>query len=87
MHKYLSHYTVEAAPIIAYLVVGGDKVGGQAGMSYVETESHERINVPPYFFARGEPAMRDYIVRYDDGYLSWLSRSEFENRYAPLYPA
>lgn len=81
MKRYQSHKIVEAAPIVACHVVSGDKVGGSAGLSYVEIESSERVTVPKSFFSRGMPAEGDYLVRYEDGYLSWSPKKAFEDGY------
>ncbi len=35
-------------------------------------------------FARGEPAEGDYIVRYDDAYVSWSPAMAFEEGYTRL---
>lgn len=84
MRKYRSHKIVEAAPILLSHIVFGDKVGGSAGMNYVEIESSERVTVPPSFFSRGTPATGDYLVRYEDGYLSWSPKKAFEEGYDPV---
>lgn len=36
------------------------------------------------FFARGEPAIGDYLVKYEDGYLSWSPAKAFEDGYTKI---
>jgi|VirMetMinimDraft_7_1064189.scaffolds.fasta_scaffold00089_16 hypothetical protein len=80
MKKYQSHKIVEAAPIIGYTALG----------NYVNVEAdnddgYERIAVPGDFFARGNPDLGDYLVRYQpDGYLSWSPKAVFEAGYTEL---
>ncbi len=36
------------------------------------------------FFARGEPALGDYFVEYEDGYVSWSPKAAFEAGYTRI---
>ncbi len=78
MPSYVSHKVVEAAEITRFndpphTVDVQFEQGGHV--------VHQRITVPPNFFARGYPATGDYLVRYRDGYLSWSPREEFLDGY------
>jgi len=81
MRKYRSHKIVEAAPVRQldpsnmppmWIDVGGG--GGEV----------ERIQVPLSFSARGVSMPGDYLVRYEDGYLSWSPKKAFEEGYDPI---
>lgn len=39
------------------------------------------VYVPRSIFARGEPKRGDYLVRYDDNYVSWSPKKAFEDGY------
>lgn len=79
MKRYQCHKIVEAAPI-SY--VGPDFVNISTGENIIE-----QIDVPADFFARGGPALGDYLVRYEpDGYLSWSPKAVFEAGYTLITP-
>jgi hypothetical protein len=78
MKRYKCHKIVEAAPVH---YVGPDFITVSTGEN-----SFERVNVPPDFFARGGPALDDYLVRYEDGYLSWSPKAVFEAGYTLITP-
>lgn len=81
MRKFRSHKVVEAAEVWSrdpqdpprWFQVGG-----------IEGQPTERLDVPASFTARGVPGLGDYIVRYEDGYLSWSPKKAFEEGYAPV---
>lgn len=83
MKTYQSHKVVEAAPIMGYTALG----------NYVNVEAdnadgYERVSVPGDFFARGNPDLGDYLVRYaPDGYLSWSPRAVFDAGYTIIQEA
>jgi hypothetical protein len=43
-----------------------------------------KVEMPPNAWARGRPALGDYIVIYDDEYKSWSPAKVFENGYSVL---
>lgn len=84
MKRYRSHKVVEAGPIRGWgssaepgtLVVDLDD-GGSGGIG-------TKVIAPCSIFARGDPARGDYLVRYDDGYLSWSPKAAFEAGYSEI---
>ncbi len=73
MRKYQSHKVVEAAIIESW-------VQTEAGPIQVKTDQGTwlaKFNI----FARGNPQVGDYLVRYEDGYLSWSPAKAFEEGY------
>jgi len=69
MKKYRSHKIVEAGVI-------QDKVAGRVKVD------DEWVEVPDNIFARGLPVFgADYLVRYEDGYISWSPKKAFEDGY------
>lgn len=89
MKKYRSHKVVEAAPILAmsHLVGGPDRVVVEGDRRVVDGRTEamgEEIAVPKGFFARGTPAIGDYLVRYEDGYLSWSPKKAFEDGHSAI---
>ena len=42
------------------------------------------LSVAPTVFARGVPEQGDYLVVYDDSYISWSPAKAFEDGYSPL---
>lgn len=79
---YRSHKTVRAAQVLtvaddqrsAVVALPGDK----------DAAPTETVAVDPKMFARGVPKAGDYLVSYDDGYLSWSPRAAFEGGYTRL---
>jgi hypothetical protein len=78
MQRYRCYKIVEAAPIAA--VVQSRRLG----KGFAVREPHEVVEVPAGFASRGAPAEGDYLVRYEDGYLSWSPKAVFETGYAPI---
>ena len=71
MRRYRSHKVVEAG-VVQHIDVGS------------VTVDDEVIPVPAGIFARGTPSIgEDYLVRYEDGYVSWSPKAAFETGYAP----
>jgi len=71
MRRYRSHKVVEAG-VVQHIDVGS------------VTVDDEVIPVPAGIFARGTPSIgEDYLVRYEDGYVSWSPKAAFEAGYAP----
>jgi hypothetical protein len=77
MQRYRCYKIVEAAPIAAAEF-------NQDGSGKVAVRPHEVVEVPAGFASRGAPAEGDYLVRYEDGYLSWSPKAVFETGYAPI---
>lgn len=78
MRKFRSHKIVEAAQ-----VVGIDREHNQVRLSDGPGQFHH-LDVPASFFALGVPQMDDYLVRYEDGYLSWSPKKAFEEGYTAV---
>lgn len=80
MRKWQSHKIVEAEPFDSFIPGRGDDSGkpGQRAL----LESGEEILLPDNFGARGEPEEGDYVVRYEDGYISWSPKEAFESGYS-----
>ncbi len=76
MRKWKSHKIVEAEPI----TVVADTITYK-GVTTGEGLNAYRHEVPENFFARGRPEIGDYLVRYEDGYLSWSPKAVFEDGY------
>ena len=81
MRRYQSHKIVEAAKILGIQRMTPD------GNYAVAIDDGEGLDVPPKVFARGEPEVGDYMVRYSDGYLSWSPAQAFEDGYILLEDA
>jgi hypothetical protein len=78
MKKYQSHKIVEAGQIDHT-----ERRDDNRNFLFVDVGGTLRdVEVPADFFARGEPADGDYLVRYQpDGYLSWSPKAVFEAGY------
>jgi len=70
MRKYRSHKVVEAAEVTAV------SDGNIVTKDDVFTESQ--------LGNKGCPAVGDFIVRYEDGHLSWSPRKAFLDGYSPI---
>jgi hypothetical protein len=80
---YRSHKTVRAAPIIGILE-GRTPSDPLAQRVYLETH-YGTVEAPANIFARGRPTLGvDYVVIYDDGYVSWSPKKPFEEGYTAL---
>ena len=75
MKTYKSHKVVEAAKITA--LCRNDDARGYS----VECDDGRTYNLDAKVFARGEPDLGDYLVKYRDGYVSWSPAKEFEDGY------
>lgn len=73
-HKVVKAGKVLDAPILTDLEVTVEGADG------AECE----VQVPSNAFARGAPAIGDYIVIYEDGYISWSPAKAFEDGYTRL---
>ena len=88
MKKYRSHKIVEAAPIVAaeFQADGSGKVytandGSPDNRTlWIVPAGFKRPNTEPRMCVDGG----DYLVRYDDGYLSWSPRDKFEAGYTEI---
>ena len=72
MRKWKSHKTVEAEPIVSL------------GPESCAIANGDTVAIPRNFTARGTPDPGDYLVRYEDGYLSWSPKKAFEDGYSVL---
>lgn len=54
------------------------------GKYLVYLDGGARVEVKPDVFARGKPQIRDFLVIYDDGYVSWSPAKAFEDGYTLL---
>jgi hypothetical protein len=77
LQRYKSHKLVDAGKIqaIHYRGVGDDSV-----IEWVQAGGRQ-YPVPENFGARGKPVLNDYLVRYEDGYVSWSPAAAFESGY------
>ncbi|HUO22329.1 MAG TPA: hypothetical protein VMU59_07420 [Caulobacteraceae bacterium] len=75
--QYRSHKIVRAAPIKAFDVV-------KLTVDVELPEMGAMLGVPDNFFARGAPSIGDYLVVYDDSYMSWSPKKAFEDGYSAL---
>jgi hypothetical protein len=78
---YVSHKRVKAAPIVA--VRGAEPMLSPVVEIRVPGGPNQIIAVPRGIFSRGTPIEGDYLVVYDDGYMSWSPRKAFEEGYQP----
>ena len=87
MKKYQSHKVVEAAQISAasfkedgsgrVVIVGGGETNDR---TFDVPAGFKRPNTTPAM----SPDGGDYLVRYEDGYLSWSPKAVFEAGYTAL---
>ncbi len=76
--RYRSHKIVRAATIAGFeKKVGNDEIV----RLNLGAERAPMIRLAPSVFARGWPVVGDYIVVYDDGYVSWSPKRAFEEGY------
>lgn len=85
MPKWRSHKIVEAASITSI-----DRL--EEGVVTVMVPSEDPgapfmlldMQVPDGLAARGKPALGDFLVAYDDGYISWSPQKVFREGYTPI---
>ncbi len=78
MRKWQSHKIVEAEQIKS---MGPDRMANPSYF-WIVLEGGEKLDdVSPDVFKRGYPVLGDYLVRYEDGYLSWSPKKAFEAGY------
>jgi hypothetical protein len=77
MRKWRSHKIVEAEPIKS---LWPDRMQDTTKYT-VEFEDGSQIEVKPDVFKRAHPKIGDYLVRYEDGYVSWSPKKTFEKGY------
>ena len=83
MQRYKSHKIVEAGKIqrIHTTSVPAPDGSWNAVIDFVEVGGWQ-YQVPDGFAARDKkPEIGDYLVRYEDGYLSWSPAKAFEDGY------
>jgi hypothetical protein len=81
MRLWRSQKIVEAEPITSY-----DDSGFRKFVTTGEGVTTWRHEAPGNFFARGRPRIGDYLVRYADGYMSWIPKRAFEEGYTLVEP-
>jgi hypothetical protein len=81
--RWRSHKEVGAAPFVR---VDGRAGNGDLLLAVGDPQSPTVISAPGNIFARGTPEPGDYIVRYDDGYMSWSPKKAFEEGYTRFSP-
>ena len=69
MQVYKSHKRVEAGKIHGFRL--------ENDMIVSVTVGGRQYDVPRDFGARGKPEIGDYLLRYKDGYLSWIPAQKF----------
>jgi hypothetical protein len=74
MREYVCHKRVKAARVVGPI---GPEVDG---MCDVPCEDGTRV-ADAAVFARGVAQPGDYLVQYEDGYVSWSPRKAFEDGY------
>ena len=78
MRKYQSHKIVEGAKAV-------DLESWENKQGYTITDEFGGVHrVDNTFFGRGPMANGDYLVKYEDGYLSWSPKAVFEAGNKPL---
>jgi hypothetical protein len=77
--RYRSHKIVRAAQIARFGQEPADSSSGIPVFVIVEDLEDLELPVPPGVFRRGRPAVGDYLVFYDDGYVSWSPKLAFED--------
>ena len=79
--QYRSHKVVRAAPMGSFEGIEDGKQIVRLALS----EGHSlRVGVDQAVFARRGPEPGDYLVVYDDGYISWSPKAAFEGGYTLL---
>lgn len=84
MPRYKSHKIIEAAQIVSLGPQDGGPLFVKVEWGDGETATRTVVEVPEDFFARGVPALNDYLVKYEDGYLSWSPAKAFEEGYTRI---
>lgn len=82
MKKYKSNKTVGAEPICEISKFNdGFKIGYKD-----RTKNNQLFTrvVQKSFFARGMAEIGDYLVEYEEGYMSWCPKDVFEKNHTPL---
>lgn len=79
MQKYKCHKVVEAAKITS---VSPQYIAENEKSAVVDVVADgETFTLP---IVRNSPSIGDYVVRYEDGYLSWSPANPFEEGYTLL---
>ena len=78
--QYKCHKVVRALPI--YDIGEVDPMG----LVVISTATHGDVVVPMSWVEKHNPEVGGYIVRYEDGYVSYSPQKAFEDGYAPVKP-
>lgn len=82
LRTYRCHKIVQAGEIKSLEQQEGSD-GKTATVRHAVLEDGSRYGSKE-LFARGTPAVGDFIVIYDDGYVSWSPRKAFLDGYSPI---
>jgi hypothetical protein len=82
LRRYRCHKIVQAGEIKAIEKSEGGQ-GEEAYVRHAVLENGSRFGSKA-LFARGVPAVGDFIVVYDDGYVSWSPKKAFLDGYSPI---
>lgn len=82
MRRYKCHKVVHAGQIQG-MIEPPPSLPGEPAFWAVKV-NYEEIMVPAAVFARATPEIDDYLVQYEDGYLSWSPKGVFEDGYTLL---
>lgn len=77
LQSYKCHKVVQAAAIHS-VTIGTSNV-----LVSLESEPDVHHPIDPEVFARSVPEKGDYLVKYDDGYISFSPKAVFEAGYSP----
>lgn len=81
LQSYQSHKTVRAAEIDRVI-----SLNDRERQIFLTQADAEPIVLPDETFARSVPERGDFLVQYEDGYVSFSPRKAFLEGYAPLQP-
>lgn len=79
MKKYRSHKIVEAGKIVGVLSAGVVQYDVDDTLEDISNADHERMRG-----MAGGSVTGGYLVRYEDGYLSWSPAEAFEAGYSEI---
>lgn len=85
--QWRSHKIVRAGKLMAQQVEHDESEGSSTLTVEDVNGAPCKVLVPANFFARGAPSPGDYIVIYDDGYVSWSPAKVFDEGYTRYYGA
>ena len=78
MKKYKCHKVVEASKIVAVMQ------RGFAGGAWIDTDDYDTYIMDSLWLIKHTPHVGGYLVRYQDGYMSYSPADAFEDGYTEL---